>query len=121
MLRSPQIRWQILFESILTAALQLSANLQPPDTLLPRQGREPNVCPTLLVVLLTQFYCMLAFLQEESPMVAKLVEDMLRPQSLPQGWTAMFDEAKGRRCAHRQWHTHRKHPAAAVKHVSTFK
>lgn len=38
-----------------------------------------------------------AFPQEESPMVAKLVEDMLRPQSLPQGWTAKFDEAKGRR------------------------
>lgn len=34
-------------------------------------------------------------------MVEKLVEDMLRPQSLPQGWTAIFNESKGRRCRHR--------------------
>lgn len=49
-------------------------------------------------------------------MVAKLVEDMLRPQSLPQGWTAKFDEAKGRRCDER--HVSASQPTLLHKHTA---
>ena len=36
-------------------------------------------------------------LQDERPQMAEVVRDMLQPDSLPPGWTAVFDEAKGRR------------------------
>jgi hypothetical protein len=36
-------------------------------------------------------------MQEEHPALGALINDMLRPESLPQGWVARFDEAKGRR------------------------
>ena len=35
--------------------------------------------------------------QDEKPGSMALVEDMLRPESLPPGWVATFDEANGRR------------------------
>lgn len=41
-------------------------------------------------------------LQEERPGFLTLVQDMLKPESLPPGWTASFDAAAGRRCEARR-------------------
>lgn len=36
-------------------------------------------------------------IQEENPGLHALIEDMLRPESLPTGWYVAFDAANGRR------------------------